>query len=140
MWIGATHPAGYGVIERREVGKRKVWLAHRYVWSLLVGEPGRHLHHRCGVKPCVNPDHLESVTIQEHNQRHEHSSEHTHCKHGHEFTPENTYVRKDGGAKQCRRCKADREVARYAAMSPEERAARVAYISERRRVRVSQGR
>ncbi|MEW9535715.1 hypothetical protein MRBLRC7O_000925 [Agrobacterium radiobacter] len=27
----------------------------------------------------------------------------THCKNGHEFTPENTHIRKDG-AKQCREC------------------------------------
>lgn len=29
----------------------------------------------------------------------------THCKNGHEFTPENTLVRSDGGSRRCRECK-----------------------------------
>lgn len=37
----------------------------------------------------------------------------THCRNGHEFTPENTYVRKDGG-KQCRKCHNDK-MRRYTA-------------------------
>jgi hypothetical protein len=28
----------------------------------------------------------------------------THCKNGHEFTPENTVIRKDNGCRQCRAC------------------------------------
>jgi hypothetical protein len=28
----------------------------------------------------------------------------THCKNGHEFTPENTYIRPDNGGRQCRAC------------------------------------
>jgi hypothetical protein len=32
----------------------------------------------------------------------------THCRHGHEFTPENTLIRKDNGFRQCRLCAADR--------------------------------
>lgn len=31
----------------------------------------------------------------------------THCKHGHEFTPDNTYVRASG-TRRCNRCAADR--------------------------------
>lgn len=31
----------------------------------------------------------------------------THCKHGHEFTPENTYIRPNG-RRQCRTCTNDR--------------------------------
>lgn len=30
----------------------------------------------------------------------------THCKHGHEFTPENTYI-KPNGYRNCRKCRAD---------------------------------
>lgn len=32
----------------------------------------------------------------------------THCKYGHEFTPANTYWRKDNGRRACRQCVADR--------------------------------
>lgn len=35
------------------------------------------------------------------------NSEKTHCKNGHEFTPQNTYLRPTGG-RQCKRCRADR--------------------------------
>jgi len=34
----------------------------------------------------------------------------THCKQGHEFTPENTFLRTDSGARGCRECK--REISR----------------------------
>jgi hypothetical protein len=38
----------------------------------------------------------------------------THCKYGHEFTPENTYIRPEG-RRECRVCIEDRHVARYEA-------------------------
>jgi hypothetical protein len=41
-----------------------------------------------------------------------HHSDKTHCIRGHEFTEENTYVKKDGG-RQCRRCVSDANKARY---------------------------
>lgn len=39
-------------------------LAHRVVWQ-AVGKkliPGMELNHKCGVRPCANPSHLEQVT------------------------------------------------------------------------------
>lgn len=41
----------------------------------------------------------------------------THCKRGHEFTPENTYSRKDGG-RQCRTCAIEASNARYRNRKP----------------------
>jgi len=38
----------------------------------------------------------------------------THCVHGHEFTPENTYL-DDGGWRQCRTCQRERANRHYAA-------------------------
>lgn len=37
------------------------------------------------------------------------SYERTHCSHGHEFTPENTYVPKGKGLRSCRQCHADNQ-------------------------------
>lgn len=36
----------------------------------------------------------------------------THCKHGHEFTPENTLPRTDGRGRRCRACMEDRNARR----------------------------
>ena len=53
----------------------------------------------CMHRRCVNPDHLEPTTIEENQRRGIPRSRRgggravwTHCKHGHEFTPENTIV------------------------------------------------
>lgn len=64
LWSGARNDGGYGV--HGGAG------AHRVVYEILVGPipQGRHLHHKCQVPRCVNPDHLEPVTPAEHGQRH----------------------------------------------------------------------
>lgn len=59
-WTGPKQ-SGYGFVTSR----RKV--AHRWVWEQLVGEipPRLVLDHLCRNIVCVNPDHLEPVTITE---------------------------------------------------------------------------
>jgi hypothetical protein len=64
IWLGPRHIDNYGL-----VGKQ---LAHRYVAQLYVPLPqlnfGRMIvRHKCRVKPCVNPAHLEWLTTIEHN-------------------------------------------------------------------------
>jgi hypothetical protein len=55
-------------------GKRGVWLyAHRVAWEKANGPipPGAHIHHICGTKACVNPDHLElKSSLREHMKEH----------------------------------------------------------------------
>lgn len=92
---------GYG---RWEVGSKPV-LPHR---AAVAGD-GRHLgklhvDHRCRNPLCCNPDHLEMVTNAENRRR----ARPTHCKRGHELTPENSYIRSNGSGKQCRQCSLDR--------------------------------
>lgn len=98
---------GYGQFR---LGKRIV-KAHRFAYALLLGEPpqGLVLDHRCRVRECVRPDHLEPVTIAENNRRGTAAeavramhARRTHCKHGHEFTPENTAQGTNG--RRCRTC------------------------------------
>lgn len=107
LWTGAT-TKGYG----RVWFEGKVWLAHRLAWFLTFGEVPPELDHVCRVRACVRPDpeHLEPVTHRENvarglfGEKWRERSEQTHCKNGHEFTEENTYVSpRQRGCRTCRR-------------------------------------
>ena len=78
-------------------------LMHRHV----MGAPaGSHVHHLCGVRSCVNPEHLEVMTADQHNELHANvRAETSHCRNGHKYTEESSYIRPDG-ARRCRTCKA----------------------------------
>lgn len=103
LWIGHKDSYGYARVGRK--------LVHRYAYEALheIELPRKiHLHHECETPACVNPFHLRPVTAQEHplisNSVFRYYAERTHCFYGHEFTPENTFYRKDGGQRRCREC------------------------------------
>lgn len=58
IWKGSKDACGYGLIFI--TNPKKLWRAHRYVWTQLRGDiPNRMLLcHRCDTPACVNPDHL----------------------------------------------------------------------------------
>lgn len=103
-WTGNRDPHGYGRITVAKKTKR----AHRVVYEHFKGPipEGLVIDHLCRNPGCVNPDHLEAVTIKVNTLRgvsvSARNAVKTHCIHGHEFTPENTYRRKTGRA--CRAC------------------------------------
>lgn len=63
LWMGCTDAAGYGVFSWRN---RAFW-AHRVSYATLVAplEAGLHINHRCRRRRCVNPTHLEPMTVSE---------------------------------------------------------------------------
>ena len=98
-WTGADRGNGYG---KFQVAGRPV-LAHRFAYEAFVGPipDGLQLDHLCRNKACVNPSHLEPVTNRENALR----ARRTHCKSGHEFTPENTYWTKGRTEHLIRHCR-----------------------------------
>ena len=107
LWRGATTAGGYGKIGLggRRAGER---VAHRVTYELMVGSipTGYDLDHLCRLRACVNPTHVEPVTRRENVRRGlwgPGQPRTTHCRHGHEYTPDNTR-QLAGGRRRCREC------------------------------------
>lgn len=104
-WVGARSHPGYGSTSFN--GKNTP--THRLMYELLVAPipAGLVIDHLCRNPPCCNPAHLEPVTMRENILRGvgvtAREAVQTHCKHGHEFTPENTRVTPKGW-RICRAC------------------------------------
>jgi hypothetical protein len=96
-----------GHIDKRGYGRLRGKGAHRLTYQEFVGPipDGLDLDHLCRVTACVNPQHLEPVTPIENIRRR--SAAYKACKHGHEFTPENTY--RHSGRRHCRTCQRERQ-------------------------------
>lgn len=108
VWTGSRDPNGYGQIAV-DGRPRK---AHRVAYAALVGPipDGLQLDHLCRVRACVNPDHLEPVTLRENVARGTGKAAVVlrtgRCQRGHDMSPgsPNAHVCPDGG-RYCRACK-----------------------------------
>ena len=111
LWQGAVGHNGYGRIGEhgREFRPHRVTYEH-FIGPIPDGLTLDHLCHTndaecfdgadCLHRRCCNPEHLEVVTIGENVRRG--TARLTHCKHGHEFTPENTI--QTATQRVCREC------------------------------------
>ena len=116
-WPKYLKPNGYGFL--RVVGKNKY--VHRLSYEMFVGPipEGMTIDHLCKMRHCINPAHMEVVTRGENSLRGEspfsQNARKTHCKHGHEFTAENTRFVKMG--RECKVC--GKEKSRKRSMMPD---------------------
>lgn len=104
----AAKEAGYGRFGRRDATSQ----AHRISYENLVGPipEGLVLDHLCRNRSCVNPEHLEPVTIGENVLRGEtlpaKLKARTHCINGHEYSLANTHWLNN--KRFCRACNRER--------------------------------
>jgi hypothetical protein len=93
IWTGSKDKKGYGSFNYGP--GQGSGLAHRWSYEHFIGPvpDGMELdHYRCINPSCVRPSHLRPTISLDNsrNPRGRHNAVKTHCKYGHEFTPENT--------------------------------------------------
>jgi hypothetical protein len=76
LWLASKNPKGYGSFDTTYAHR---WSYEYYKRPIPVGWQ---IDHLCKVTSCVNPDHLEAVTLEE-NLRRQHGSNGIYCKVGH---------------------------------------------------------
>ena len=110
LWTGSPDRVGYGQLRIENGGPKR--MAHNVAFFLEYGRwPADKLLHDCDTRACVNLDHLHEGS-QTDNMREclargrNPNARKTHCKRGHPFSPENTYVYP--GERHCKTCVAER--------------------------------
>jgi len=121
-WQACLHKDGYG---RFAVGGNRWRYAHIVAYEMFNNElvpDGLQIDHLCRNRKCVNPEHLEAVTIKTNTLRGfspaSTNVRKTECVNGHLFTPSNTYWEdsKRGKHRKCKTCRRERQLGMYSRM------------------------
>lgn len=110
-WTGKIHKiTGYGNFSANiGDGERKTFLSHRFSYEAYRDKipEGMTIDHLCRNRRCVNPSHLEVVTLKENILRGNGISainkRKTHCIRGHILSDKNLYITPDN-RRQCKKC------------------------------------
>lgn len=116
LWVAAHAGEGYGKYTESIAGRSITHRAHRVVYETLRGPipAGLVCDHLCRNRGCVNPAHIQLVTIGENVLRGDGPTaryargETAPCGHPYDYN--------DGGSRRCRQCLRARERARRAAI------------------------
>lgn len=108
LWQGGLKENGYGAFG---VEGKKVHV-HRWSYAQFVGPipEGYEVDHLCRVRNCINPAHLEAVTLAENRARR--VAAHTHCPRGHSLSGDNVRPQRDRQGyvtRVCRICERSRK-------------------------------
>lgn len=104
-WQRAIQSRGYGSVSYQG----KTHLAHRLSYQLSVGPvpDGWDVHHKCGNRRCVNPDHLQPLKRKLHfrlaNTPFSRNADKETCERGHNLSGENLLI-DSRKRRQCRTC------------------------------------
>lgn len=104
-WAAHRNKLGYGLLW----GGSSAVYAHRVAYELVIGSipSGLVIDHLCRNHACVNPSHLEPVTLAENTRRGVGvsvvSASKTHCPQGHPYDDDNT-LREHDGRRRCKTC------------------------------------
>ena len=130
-WRTKPNTDGYSRLWLPRNGGRATFLyAHQAAWILKgkrapTRQSGKTLDHKCRNRPCPNPNHLQVLTrganVLAGSGPVAQNARKTHCKHGHPFTGENTYLH--DGKRHCVSCRR-RIVTRWNQQRSEARRAR----------------
>jgi hypothetical protein len=111
-WQAGIAKSGYGQIMTgdAEIGF-KPGLAHRLSYTFYIGPIPENftIDHKCKNKKCVNPNHLQPLSFEDHGRKDNQNVNKTHCQNGHPFDEENTYSWDGNDYRQCKICKKERQ-------------------------------
>lgn len=117
LWTAFIAPNGYGRFAIKPV-RASSFGAHRIAYEIVFGPiPDKlTIDHLCRTRSCVNPFHLEAVTLRINTLRGDtlpaRNAKKSHCPQGHPYSPENTGRAGEYG-RSCRTCKRVKSLARY---------------------------
>lgn len=115
FWVGYVDENGYG----RCFLNGKPGYAHRRSFESFRGPipPGLTIDHLCRQRSCVNPDHMEAVSMRENLLRGQSPSMIAHrtnvCARGHPLTPDNTVFDRRRNLRSCRQCRRESQKMYY---------------------------
>lgn len=112
LWNGSLNGNGYGQVMIDYVSYSTHRLSLCIFKSFDIDSPLNVLH-KCDNTVCFNPEHLYEGTQVENlrdaykrgRRRGNNLGGKSHCKKGHEYTPENTYIRPLEGTRACKACR-----------------------------------